>query len=61
MNLMANRFLDEVSLTEQSSGLVMNIIDQEEVDSLEETTMLIWDPNLPMPSNDLFEAQEPPT
>jgi hypothetical protein len=61
MNLMANRFLDEVSLTEQSSGSTINIVDQEEVDPPEETTMLIWDPDLPMPSDDLFEVQEPPT
>jgi hypothetical protein len=61
MNLMANQFLDEVSLTEQSSGSTMNIFDQEEVDPPEETTMLIWDPDLPMPSDDLFEVQEPPT
>jgi hypothetical protein len=27
MNLMANRFLDEVSLIEQSSGSAMNIVD----------------------------------
>jgi hypothetical protein len=60
MNLMANQFLDEVSLTEQSSGSAMNIVDQEEVDPPEETTMLIWDPDLPMPSDDLFEVQEPP-
>jgi hypothetical protein len=59
MNLMANRFLDEVSLTKQSSSSIINISDQEEVDPPEETTMLIWDPNLPMPSDDLF--QEPPT
>jgi hypothetical protein len=39
----------------------MNIVDREEVDPLEETTMLIWDPDLPMPSDDLFEVQEPPT
>ena len=60
MNLMANRFLDEVSLIEQSSGLDMNIVDQEEDDPLEETTMLIWDLDLPMPSNDLLEVLEPP-
>jgi len=30
MNLMANRFLDEVSLTKQSSSSTMNIVDQEE-------------------------------
>jgi hypothetical protein len=61
MNLMANRFLDEVSLTEQSSGSTINIFDQEEADPLEETTMLIWDVGLPMPSDDLSEVQEPPT
>jgi hypothetical protein len=32
MNLMANRFLGEVSLTKQSSSSVINIADQEEVD-----------------------------
>jgi hypothetical protein len=59
MTLMATRFLDEVSITEQPNDSVMNIVDQEEVDPPEETTMLIWDPDLPMPSDDLFEAQEP--
>jgi hypothetical protein len=38
----------------------MNIVDQEEIAPPEETTMLIWDPDLAMPSNDLFEVQEPP-
>ena len=61
MNLMANWFLDEVSLTKQSSDSAMNIVDQEEFDPPEETTMLIWDPDLPMPSKDLFNVQEPPT
>jgi hypothetical protein len=60
MNLMAKLFLDEVSLTEQSSESTMNIADKEEVDPPEETTMLIWDPHLPMPFDDLFEVQEPP-
>jgi hypothetical protein len=60
MNLMANWFLDEFSLTEQSSGSSMNIADHEEVDPLEETTMLLWDPHLAMPFEDLFEVQEPP-
>jgi hypothetical protein len=60
MNLMANQFLDEVSLTEQSSDSTINIADQEEFDPLEETTMLIWDLDLPMSSDDLFEVQEPP-
>jgi len=54
MNLMSNRFLDEVSLTGQSRGLAMNIADQEEVDPLEETSMLLWDSDLLMPSDDLF-------
>jgi hypothetical protein len=61
LNLMANHFLDEVSLTEQSSGSTMNIVDQEEVDPLEETIMLLWDPDLPILFDDLFEVQEPPT
>jgi hypothetical protein len=61
MILMANRFLDKVSLTKQSSGSTMNIVDQEKVDPPKETTMLIWDPDLPIPSDDLFEFQEPPT
>jgi hypothetical protein len=60
MNLMANRFVDEVSLTEQSSDSTINISDQEEFDPPEETTMLIWDPDLPMLFDDLFEVQEPP-
>jgi hypothetical protein len=41
MNLMANWFLDEVSLTEQPRVSVMNFIDQEEIDPPEDTTMLI--------------------
>jgi hypothetical protein len=60
MNLMANHFLYEVSLTEKSSNSSMNIVNQEEIAPPEETTMLIWDPDLPMSSNDLFEVQEPP-
>jgi hypothetical protein len=60
MNLMANRFLDEVSLTEQPSGSVMNVVDQEEIDPPEDTTMLIWDPDLIMPSDDLFEFKNHP-
>jgi hypothetical protein len=60
MNLMANRFLDEVSLTEQSSESVVNIVDQEEIELPEETTMLVWDPDLSMPSDDVFDVQEPP-
>jgi hypothetical protein len=57
---MVNRFLDEVSLTEQSSGSVVNITNQEEIKPPEETSMLLWDPNLSMPLNDVFEAHEPP-
>ena len=60
MNLMDNQFLYEVSPTEQTSSSSINLVDQEEVDPPEETTMLIWDPDLPMPSNDLCEVQEPP-
>jgi hypothetical protein len=60
MNLMSNQFLEEVSLTKQSSSSAMNIVDQAEVDPSEETIMLIWDLDLPIPSDDLFEVQEPP-
>jgi hypothetical protein len=60
MNLMANQFLDKVSLTGQPSGSIMNVADQEEIDPPEDTTMLIWDPDLIMPSDDLFQVQEPP-
>jgi hypothetical protein len=60
MNLMANQFLDEVSLTEKSIISIMNIVDHEEFSPPEETTMLIWDHDLSMPSDDLFEVQEPP-
>jgi hypothetical protein len=59
MNLMANQFLDEVSLTEESRGSVVNIVDQEEIELSEETPMLLWDLDLSMPSNDVFEVQEP--
>jgi hypothetical protein len=52
--------LDKVSLTKQSIESTMNIVNQEDVDPLEETTMLIWDPGLPMPFDDLFQVQEPP-
>jgi hypothetical protein len=60
MNLMANRFLDEVFLTEQPSGSVLNVVYQEEIDPPEDTTMKIWDPDLIMPFDDLFESQETP-
>jgi hypothetical protein len=60
MNFMANQFLDEVSLTEQSRSSVVNIFDQEKVDPPKEIAMLIWDLDLPMPFDDLFEVQEPP-
>jgi hypothetical protein len=39
MNLMANRFPDEVSLTKKSSGSIMNVADQEEIDPPEDTSM----------------------
>jgi hypothetical protein len=61
MNLMAKWFLDEVSLTEQSSDSAVNIVDEEEVDTPEDIAMLIWDTDLPMPFDDLFVVQEPPT
>jgi hypothetical protein len=60
MNLMANQFLDEVSLTKQPNSLVMNFFYQEKIDPPEDTTMLIWDPNLIMPSEE-FKFKEPPT
>jgi hypothetical protein len=41
MNLMANPFLDEVSLTEPSNSLAFNIADQEEADPTQDTSMLI--------------------
>jgi hypothetical protein len=44
MHLMAKRFLNKVSLTEQSSGSTMNIVDQEEVDPPKETPMLAMGP-----------------
>jgi hypothetical protein len=37
----------------------VNIFDQEEVEPPEETTMLLWDPDLSMPPDDVFEVQEP--
>ena len=61
MNLMSNWFLDEFSLTEQPCGSIMNVTDKEEIDPPKDTTMLILDPDLIMPFDDLFESQEPPT
>ena len=58
MNLMANWFLDKVSLDEQPNSWVMNMADQEEFDPPRDMTMLIWDLDLIMPSNDLFESWE---
>jgi hypothetical protein len=60
MNLMANQFLDECSLTEQPSSSATNAIDQESQEPLEETTMLLWDSNHLMPFNDVTEMQGPP-
>jgi hypothetical protein len=60
MNLMANWFLDEVSLTEQSSGSTVNIIDQDEVETSKEIAMFLWDHDLSMPPEEVFEVQEPP-
>ena len=39
----------------------MNVLDQEEIDPPKDTTMLILDHDLIMPSDDLFQVQEPPT
>jgi hypothetical protein len=61
MDLMANQFLDEVSLDEQPRSSVMNVADQEEIDPPKDTTMLIWYLGLIMPSDDLFQVQEPPS
>jgi hypothetical protein len=58
MNLMANHFLDEVLLTEQSSNSAMNIADQEEADPPRDTSMLIWDPYVIPSSDDFFESRE---
>ena len=60
MNLMANRFLDDVSLTEQPSSSAMNNVDQEEADQPRDTTMLIWDLDVIASSGDLFESREQP-
>jgi hypothetical protein len=54
MNFMANQFLDDVSLTEQSNDSAVNIVYQEEVDLSDETTILLWDLDLPIPSDDIF-------
>jgi hypothetical protein len=56
MNLMPNRFLDEFSLTEQPSGSAISVTDQESKEPLEETTMLLWDSNHPIPFNDIVEV-----
>jgi hypothetical protein len=61
MNLMANHFLGEVSLTEPPNSLAFNIADQEEADPPQDTTMLIWDPDVIASSDDLFKPQAPPT
>ena len=61
MNLMANRFLGEVSLTEPSNSSAFNIVDQEEADPPQDMAMLIWNPNVITSSDDLFKPQAPPT
>jgi hypothetical protein len=61
MNFMANHFLDEVSLTEQSSSSAINIVDQEEDEPPRDTAMLIWDPDVISSSDDLFKPWEQPT
>jgi hypothetical protein len=53
---MANRFLDECSLTEQTSGLAINVTIQESQEPPEETTMLLWDSNHPILFNDVAEV-----
>jgi hypothetical protein len=58
MNLISNRFLDEFSLAKQPKGSVMNVFYQQYIDPPEDTSMLIWDLDLIMPSDDLFESQE---
>jgi len=60
MNLIANHFLGEVSLTEPSRISSFNMVDQEVVDPPQYTAMLIWDPNMIASSDDLFKPQEPP-
>jgi hypothetical protein len=60
MNLMANRFLDEYSLTEQPSSLTINVIDQESQEPPKETTILLWDSNHMMPFKDATEVHGPP-
>jgi hypothetical protein len=60
MNLMVNRFLDECSLTEKTSGSIINTIDWEIQEPSEETSMMLWVSNHPMPFNDANEVQEPP-
>jgi hypothetical protein len=45
-------------LGQTSSNLAMNTVDQEEFDPPQDTTMMIWDLDLIMPSNDLFESRE---
>jgi hypothetical protein len=61
MNLMANRFLCEVSLTEPPNSSAFKIANQEEADPPQDTTMLIWDPDVIMSLDDLFKPQAPPT
>ena len=59
MNLMANQFLDVVSLTEQPRSSVMNVANQEEIEPPQDTTMMIWHPDLIMRFDDLFESHQP--
>jgi hypothetical protein len=61
MNLMANCFLDELSLTEQPSSSEINFINQESQEPPKETIMLLWDSNHLMPFNDVVEVHGPPT
>jgi hypothetical protein len=54
---MANQFLDEFSLTEKPSGSVISIVDKEIHEPLEETPMLLWDSNHPIPFTDTCDGQ----
>jgi hypothetical protein len=61
MNLMDNHFLGKVSLTEPPNSSAFNIADQEEAAPPQDTTMLIWDPDVIASSDDLFKPHAPPT
>jgi hypothetical protein len=60
MNLMANSFLGEESLTKPSSSSAFNIVDREEADPPQEMAILIWDPDVITSLDDLFKPHAPP-